>query len=262
MTAQMLARIETEEPAPRLAVLIDADNAQSSVIEGVLAEAAHLGEPIVKRMYGDFTSASLSPWKHVLHKHAIKPMQQFAYTTGKNATDSALIIDAMDLFYTQNFDVFCLVTSDSDFTGLATRLKEGGKKVYGFGKRQTPLAFRNACHQFIFTDALTHNAAQAKPAAPKPKAVPAPAKAAAAAKPPQRFPTRSALDALEQSMDEDGWAHLGQFGGALRKFQPDFAPRMHGHKKLSELIKATDVFVTQERVTPGKAMKNLYFRLR
>lgn len=248
-----LARIGTEEPAARLAVLIDADNAQASVIEDVLTKVAYLGEATVKRMYGDFTSASLAPWKNVLHKHAIKPVQQFAYATGKNATDSALIIDAMDLFYTQNFDVFCLVTSDSDFTGLATRLKEGGKKVYGFGKRQTPKSFQNACDKFIPTDVRPETpAAQTKPSSPK--NAPAP-------KPTPGFPSRLALDALEQSMDNSGWAHLGEFGNRLKQLQPDFDCRNHNAKKLSELIKArTDLFVTEDRPNPGGTMTTLYFR--
>jgi hypothetical protein len=150
-----MARYETNDPSlRRLAVLIDADNAQAAVIDGLLAEVARFGEATVKRIYGDFTSPNSSQWKKVLNQYAIKPVQQFAYTTGKNATDSTMIIDAMDLLYTRRFDGFCLVSSDSDFTGLALRIREEGLTVLGFGEEKTPDAFRNACHKFIFTEIL------------------------------------------------------------------------------------------------------------
>ena len=138
MTPKLVAKIESEAPTLRLAVLIDADNAQAAVIEGLLAEIARFGEATVKRIYGDFTSPASASWRRVLQRFAIKPVQQFAYTSGKNSTDSALIIDAMDLLYTQRFDGFCLVTSDSDFTGLAVRLREAGLTVLGFGSRRPP----------------------------------------------------------------------------------------------------------------------------
>lgn len=156
----------------RLAVLIDADNAQAAVIEALLAEVARFGDATVRRIYGDFTASTSRAWKKVLQRNAIKPVQQFAYSTGKNATDSTLIIDAMDLLYTGNFDGFCLVTSDSDFTGLATRLREAGLMVYGFGERKTPEAFRNACHRFVFVEVLrsggTAEEETPEPAQPKP----------------------------------------------------------------------------------------------
>lgn len=160
VSPRLVAKIEAEEPTLRLAVLIDADNAQAAVIEGLLAEIARFGEATVKRIYGDFTAPTSASWKKVLQQYAIKPIQQFAYTTGKNATDSTLIIDAMDLLYTRKFDGFCLITSDSDFTGLAMRLREEGLTVLGFGEKKTPDAFRNACHKFIFTEFLrpgSHN---------------------------------------------------------------------------------------------------------
>ena len=250
---------DSEFPTGRLAVLIDADNAQASVIDGILAEVARFGEATVKRIYGDFTSASSSGWKRVLQKHAIKPVQQFAYSQGKNATDSTLIIDAMDLLYTRKFDGFCLVTSDSDFTGLATRLREEGLKVFGFGEQKTPDAFRNACHKFIYTEVLRPGrAAGSTPAAAK-KSVPA--KAAPAAAAPQDFPTRFLLDALEQSSDESGWASLGRFGQYLNTLQPDFDSRVYGYKKLSDLVKARkDLFIVEERSTPGQTAKTLYLR--
>jgi uncharacterized LabA/DUF88 family protein len=261
VSPRLIAKIESEEPTARLAVLIDADNAQASVIEGILAEVAKFGEATVKRIYGDFTSPNSSSWKRVLQKYAIKPMQQFAYTTGKNATDSTLIIDAMDLLYTRKFDGFCLVTSDSDFTGLATRLREEGLTVLAFGERKTPEAFRNACHKFIFTEVLRPSVAELEPAIATAKAEPAPAKAAPAPNSTPTFPKNFVLDALEQSSDENGWAHLGTFGSYLTKLQPDFDSRVYGYKKLSDLVKArTDLFITDERTAPGQTMKNLYLR--
>lgn len=267
VSPRLIAKIESEEPTARLAVLIDADNAQASVIEGILAEVARFGESTVKRIYGDFTSQSSSSWKKVLQKYAIKPVQQFAYTTGKNATDSTLIIDAMDLLYTRKFDGFCLVTSDSDFTGLATRLREEGLTVLGFGEHKTPEAFRNACHKFIFTEVLRPSVSEPEPVAVTPKLAAAPAKAATLPTPaptvniPPKFPKKFVLDALEQSSDENGWAHLGTFGSYLTKLQSDFDSRLYGYKKLSDLVKARiDLFVTEERTAPGQTMKNLYLR--
>lgn len=269
VSPRLIAKIESEEPISRLAVLIDADNAQASVIEGILAEVARFGEATVKRIYGDFTSPNSSSWKKVLQKYAIKPVQQFAYTTGKNATDSTLIIDAMDLLYTRKFDGFCLVTSDSDFTGLATRIREEGLMVLGFGEQKTPDAFRNACHKFIFTEVLrpsvaepqgvvANNKAEATPAPAKVTTPPNPAPAVNTA---PKFPKKFVLDALEQSSDENGWAHLGTFGSYLTKLQSDFDSRVYGYKKLSDLVKAkTDLFITEERTVPGQSLKNLYLR--
>src|SRR3990167_448549 len=175
-------KIESEEPTLRLAVLIDADNAQATVIEGLLAEIARFGEATVKRIYGDFTAPTSASWKKVLQQHAIKPVQQFAYSTGKNATDSTLIIDAMDLLYTRKFDGFCLVTSDSDFTGLAMRIREEGLTVFGFGEKKTPDAFRNACHKFIFTEVLRVREDKDKDKDKSPKAAETPADSKAASK--------------------------------------------------------------------------------
>jgi len=173
MTTRTKREIDDEQP--RLAVLIDADNAQPAVIESLLAEVARYGVASVKRIYGDFTSPQLTQWKKVLLRHSINPVQQFAYTSGKNATDSSLIIDAMDLMYTRRFDGFCLVSSDSDFTRLAQRLREEGLTVYGFGERKTPDAFVQACDKFIYTEILRPEAAlepaaEPKPSAPKPTA--------------------------------------------------------------------------------------------
>lgn len=264
VSPRLVAKIESEEPTLRLAVLIDADNAQAAVIEGILAEVARFGEASVKRIYGDFTSSNSSSWKKVLQKYAIKPVQQFAYTTGKNATDSALIIDAMDLLYTRRFDGFCLITSDSDFTGLATRIREEGLMVLGFGEQKTPDAFRNACHKFILTELLRPPVAEPEIASPKADAAPVPsAKSTPATLQSAAFPREFVLAALEQSSDENGWAHLGTFGSYLTKLQPDFDSRIYGFKKLSDLVKAkTDLFITEERLPPGQTQKQLYLRIK
>lgn len=263
VSPRLVAKIESEEPTLRLAVLIDADNAQAAVIEEILAEVARFGEASVKRIYGDFTSPNSSSWKKVLQKYAIKPVQQFAYTTGKNATDSMLIIDAMDLLYTRRLDGFCLITSDSDFTGLATRIREEGLLVLGFGEQKTPDAFRNACNKFILTEVLRRPVAEPE-VAPSKSDTPL----LAATKPSPItlespvFPKEFVLSALEQSSDESGWAHLGTFGSYLTKLQPDFDSRVYGFKKLSDLVKTkTDLFVTEERPSPGdQNQKQLYLR--
>ncbi|MEM9906701.1 MAG: NYN domain-containing protein [Cyanobacteria bacterium P01_D01_bin.44] len=263
VSPRLIAKIESEEPTLRLAVLIDADNAQAAVIEGLLAEVARFGEATVKRIYGDFTTQASSSWKKVLQKYAIKPVQQFAYTTGKNATDSMLIIDAMDLLYTRKFDGFCLVSSDSDFTGLAMRLREEGLTVLGFGEQKTPEAFKNACHKFIFTEVLrpvakTENSAPKEENSKKSRIF---ASSSESHKPKSAFPKAFVLDALEQSSDDEGWANLGTFGSYLTKLQPDFDARMYGYKKLSQLVKAmTDIFVTEERALEGASQKVLYVR--
>jgi uncharacterized LabA/DUF88 family protein len=253
-----------------LAVLIDADNAQATVIEGLLAEVAKFGEATVKRIYGDFTSPASSQWKRVLNKHAIKPVQQFAYTTGKNATDSTLIIDAMDLLYTRRFNGFCLVSSDSDFTGLALRIREEGLIVLGFGERKTPEAFRNACHKFVFTEvlrSLSADKAQTKKTKDKETKQPTPSSSAdqpssdAAPASATDLPREFMLQALEQASDDEGWAHLGTFGSYLTKLQPDFDARLYGYKKLSELVKGeTEIFQTTERKVSGSNSKVLYVR--
>ena len=265
VSPRLVVKNESEEPTLRLAVLIDADNAQAAVIEGLLAEIARFGEATVRRIYGDFTSTSSSAWKKVLQRYAIKPVQQFAYSTGKNATDSALIIDAMDLLYTRRFDGFCLITSDSDFTGLAMRIREEGLTVLGFGEQKTPEAFRNACHKFLFTEVLRPST-QSEPATPSTK-TPKTKKTTQSktsvedTEPKQEFPKKFLLAALEQSVDDTGWAHLGTFGSYLTKLQPDFDSRLFGYKKLSDLVKAkTDIFVTDERQASGSSQKTLFIR--
>jgi hypothetical protein len=201
----------------------------------------------------------------VLQRYAIKPVQQFAYTTGKNATDSTLIIDAMDLLYTRKFDGFCLITSDSDFTGLAMRLREEGLMVLGFGEKKTPEAFRNACHKFVFTEVLRPGTTAES--IDLPQKVKTEKKSASSqtpaetAEPKLKFPKKFVLTALEQSLDDTGWAQLGTFGSYLTKLQPDFDSRLYGYKKLSDLVKAKkDLFVTEERQAAGSNRKALYLR--
>ncbi len=265
VSPRLVAKIESEEPTLRLAVLIDADNAQAAVIEGLIAEISRFGEATVKRIYGDFTAPTSSSWKKVLQKYAIKPVQQFAYTTGKNATDSSMIIDAMDLLYTRNFDGFCIVSSDSDFTGLAIRLREEGLTVLGFGEKKTPDAFRNACHKFIFTEVLRQNNSEdAESLASQDERIQenkSILESESSIKNQNGFPTKFVITALEQSTDDSGWAHLGTFGSYLTKIQPDFDPRLYGYKKLSDLVKAKkDLFINEERQVENSNQRNLYLR--
>lgn len=257
---------ETDDTHLRLAVLIDADNAQATVIEALLAEVARLGDATVRRIYGDFTAPTSASWKKVLQRNAIKPVQQFAYSTGKNSTDSTLIIDAMDLLYTGNFDGFALVTSDSDFTGLAMRLREEGLMVFGFGEKKTPEAFRNACHRFVFVEVLRNSGRATEPESVEPSpagAAIAQPQEAADTSPRPKLPKKFVLSALEQSVDDEGWAHLGTFGNYLNKLQPDFDPRLYGYKKLSDLVRdRTDLFMTEERRPAGSNQRVLYLRAR
>jgi uncharacterized LabA/DUF88 family protein len=215
----------------RLAVLIDADNASSSVVKELLEEVGAYGVPTIKRAYGDWTTSNLSGWKAYLHQHAIQPIQQFAYTHGKNATDSAFIIDAMDLLYAGHVDAFCLVSSDSDFTRLATRLREAGKKVYGLGERKTPQAFIAACDKFIFFEVLKQPvlASDAHPAVPD-------------------LPDLQELllHAVRETTRDNGWARLATLGNFINKTQPSFDARNYGFKKLSDLVRAQSYLVVRD----------------
>ena len=278
MKSRSVARPENDDEQPRLAVLIDADNAQPAVIEGLLAETAKYGVASVKRIYGDFTSTRMTQWKQALLKHSINPVQQFAYTSGKNATDSSLIIDAMDLMYTWRFDGMCLVTSDSDFTRLAQRLREEGLTVYGFGERKTPDAFVQACDKFIYVEVLRSEASASgvPPSPPKP-AKPARKTTKSAAKKPagqaeptaapvaeagkqESLPLRLIRQAIEEASDDQGWAFLGAVGSYLNKVRPDFDSRLYGHKKLSDLLKAHPRhFTVEERAGEGGS-KRFYVR--
>lgn len=231
----------------KLAVLIDADNAQSALIAELLAEVAKYGTAVVKRAYGDWTTSQLKGWKEVLHQYAISPIQQFAYTKGKNSTDSALIIDAMDLLYTGNFDGFCLVSSDSDFTRLATRLRESGLMVIGLGEQsKTPRPFIAACDKFVFTEILRPEPVVAKIAADKPKT----RSARSRAKPQpekERHPLQDMFtNAIEAVSRDSGWAELSVVGTYLAKNDPSFDPRVYGHSRLSQMVKKLDFLTVQE----------------
>ncbi|WP_334179660.1 NYN domain-containing protein [Pseudoxanthomonas sp.] len=274
MKSRQVARPENDDEQPRLAVLIDADNAQPAVIEGLLAETAKYGVASVKRIYGDFTSTRMTQWKQALLKHSINPVQQFAYTSGKNATDSSLIIDAMDLMYTRRFDGFCLVSSDSDFTRLAQRLREEGLTVYGFGERKTPDAFVQACDKFIYVEVLRSEVPAsppptatapakktARPAAKKPavQAEPSAAPAVEQGKP-EPLPLRLIRQAIEDASDDQGWAFLGSVGSYLNKVRPDFDTRLYGHKKLSDLLKAHPRHFAVEERGGDNGVKRIYVR--
>ena len=223
--------------AHKLAVLIDADNAQPSIIEELLAEIAKYGTANVKRIYGDWTGSHLKGWKEVLLKHSIQPIQQFRYTVGKNATDTAMIIDAMDLLYTNKFNGFCIVSSDSDFTKLASRIRESGLVVYGFGEKKTPEAFVSACDKFIYTEVLISKEDDRQSIKQK-----------SANELKQNTKLVNLLrNAVEASSDDSGWAHLAPVGSNIAKQAPDFDPRNYGYKKLGELIAAIKLFETEER---------------
>ena len=221
----------------RLAVLIDADNAQPAIIEGLAREIVKYGVASVKRIYGDWTTPNLSGWKSVLLDHSIQPVQQFRYTVGKNATDSAMIIDAMDLLYTRRFEGFCLVSSDSDFTRLASRIREEGLLVYGFGEEKTPKGFVSACDKFIFTKVLL---AEEDPAVVIRKQETN--KLKGDTKLVNLF--RGALDAAS---DDSGWAHLGAVGQHIAKQAAEFDSRNYGYTKLVDLVSALNLFEIDRR---------------
>ena len=237
-----------------LALLIDGDNASPKIVAGLLAEVAKYGVASVRRIYGDWTKPNLGGWKSCLLEHSIQPIQQFAYTTGKNATDGAMIIDAMDLLNTGRFDGFCIVSSDSDFARLAARIREQGVTVYGFGERKTPRPFVTACDKFVYLDVLQQNGeADAEPAA---KAG-GKANAKKTAKDPQLLATlRAAITAVS---DEEGWADLGAVGSHIAKQLPEFDPRNYGFARLSELVEASGI-ADMERV--GDKQKRAMVRLK
>jgi len=233
------------ENESRLAVLIDADNAPRTALREIMAEVAVYGAATIKRIYGDWTAPNMGSWKPLLLEHAITPFQQYSYTTGKNATDSAMIIDAMDILYSGNCDGFVLVSSDSDFTRLATRLREAGMKVYGMGEKKTPKPFIVACDKFVYIESL--KAAEQRQESPAPVGKSAKKKASQA----QETATLSVRELIAQSVedlaDEDGYAYLGDLGTLLIKKQPDFDSRNYGYAKLSKFIAALDGFELDER---------------
>jgi uncharacterized LabA/DUF88 family protein len=230
------SRMTTDQTGAALAILIDADNANAAIVKGLIDEVARFGRATVRRIYGDWTTPNLGKWKEVLLEHSIQPIQQFAYTKGKNATDSTMIIDAMDLLYADNVEGFCLVSSDSDFTRLASRLKESGKRVYGFGEKKTPQPFVAACDRFIYTEVFTRVEGQQAP----------------------RRKAASELDrdteflelmggAIDDASDDSGWAYLGEVGSILTKKRPDFDSRNYGYSKLSDLLGASQRFEVERQ---------------
>jgi len=221
-----------QQRLPRFAVLIDADNTSPQIAGGLFEEVAKFGEASVRRIYGDFSGPQLKSWSDILQKHAIDPYQQFAYTKGKNASDIALVIDAMDLLHSGRFDGFCLVSSDSDFTRLASRLREQGADVYGFGAQKTPESFRQACRRFIYTENLL------------PETVTSGANTTSKSKSLQ--PPSAAIPILEKAISqiesEDGWVMLGPVGQHISNLFSDFDTRSYGHSKLSDLVRKTGAF--------------------
>jgi uncharacterized LabA/DUF88 family protein len=232
-----------QQRLPRFAVLIDADNTSPQIASGLFEEVAKFGEASVRRIYGDFSNQRLKSWTGILQKYAIDPYQQFAYTTGKNASDIALVIDAMDLLHSGRFDGFCLVSSDSDFTRLASRLREQGADVYGFGAQKTPESFRQACRRFIYTENLLPPAPVSNAsAAPKAKSLQPPSAALPVLK-----------KAIAQAESEDGgWVSLGIVGRQLTNLVSDFDPRTYGFRKLSDLVRETGAFEV-ENAASGRA---------
>jgi uncharacterized LabA/DUF88 family protein len=228
----------------RFAVLIDADNTSPKIVAGLFEEIAKFGEASVRRIYGDFSSPRLRSWSDILQKYAIDPYQQFAYTSGKNASDIALVIDAMDLLHSGRFDGFCLVSSDSDFTRLAARIREQGVDVYGFGEQKTPESFRQACRRFVYTENLLPEAAKlGEPERSN--------ESSTRALEPTSAATPLIRKALAQLDDEEGWVSLGRVGRLLSNMAPDFDPRTYGHAKLSDLIKNAGSFELKREETGG-----------
>lgn len=243
----------------KLAVIIDADNVPSANVKGMMEEIAKYGTPTFKRIYGDWTKPQLGGWKNVLLENAITPIQQYGYTTGKNATDSAMIIDAMDILYTGKVDGFCIVSSDSDFTKLATRLRESGMKVFGFGEKKTPYPFIVACDKFIYMEILKSHEVNATTETATTKST-----RAKKEKPVKTIDVKFInvlMATVNDIADESGWAFLGDVGSLLMKKRPDFDSRNYGYEKLSKLIKSLNKkFEIDERETGKASIKLVYVR--
>ena len=236
-----------------LAVLIDGDNIPSAYIKEMMEEIAKYGNPTIKRIYGDWTRPHLSKWKNLLLENAITPIQQYGYTTGKNATDSAMIIDAMDILYSEKVNGFCLVSSYSDFTRLATRLREAGMQVIGIGERKTPNPFIVACDKFIYIEILKNQSKEAESEN-------------------EKTATKDSVDkitlkeikliatTINDTSDDDGWAFLGDVGSLLQKKQPNFDPRNYGFQKLTPLIKSLGKFEIEQRENPKSKHKLIFVK--
>lgn len=257
----------------KLAVLIDADNVPYSNVKGMMEEITKYGTPTTKRIYADWTRPNANGWKNVLLEHAITPIQQYSYTTGKNSSDSALIIDAMDLLYSGKLDGFCIVSSDSDFTRLATRLREAGMKVIGIGEQKTPKAFISACDRFIFIEVLD---GATKKKSPKKntetdakKSVEKATLKISEKTPPKPLnkidePTIELIEStIDDIADDDGWAFLGDVGNLIVKKKPEFDPRNYGFVKLTPMMKSmTDILEIDERESEKKGIKHVFVKLK
>lgn len=267
----------------KLAVLIDADNVPYSNVKGMMEEIAKFGTPTTKRIYADWTKPNANGWKNVLLEHAITPIQQYSYTVGKNSSDSALIIDAMDLLYSGKLDGFCIVSSDSDFTRLAIRLRESGMKVIGIGEQKTPKPFISACDRFIFIEVLdgaikkTRKTTSAQTKSPKPAATtvitgtkkavdPSNSEQVQQKEAPNKIDGETIElieDTLDAIGDDDGWAFLGDVGNLIVKKKPEFDPRNYGFSKLTPMLKSlTDILEIDERESDKKGIKHVFVRLR
>jgi len=240
-----------QRKAHRLALLIDGDNARPTLIDKIMLEAQKYGALTFKRIYGDWTKPAMHRWKRVLHRHAIQPIQQFQYTRGKNATDSALIIDAMDILHAGQVDGFCLVSSDSDYTRLATRITESGLYVMGIGRKRTPSAFVNACDLFVYTETLLAEQTQAEgqKSAKVGRSCAKKKKKDQAADDQEVEITDLLKEAFEQAVQPDGRAYLGTIGLHLQRMQPEFEPRKYGYKQLSHLVRAQGELFETETVS-------------
>ena len=239
----------------RLAVIIDADNIPYANVKAMMEEIAKYGTPTFKRIYGDWTKPSTSGWKSVLLENAITPIQQYSYTVGKNATDSAMIIDAMDILYTGRVDGFCIVSSDSDFTRLATRLREAGMVVIGIGERKTPEPFITACDKFIYIEILaSDDNVQDQPKSRRPKKSSTPAL--------DKRTVKLIKSSINDLADESGWAFLGEVGTLILKKQPNFDPRNYGFKKLLHFIKSFDGIEVDERQSEAGTSRHVYVRVK
>ncbi len=254
----------------KLAVLIDADNVPYSNVKGMMEEIAKFGTPTTKRIYADWTKPNANGWKSVLLEHAITPIQQYSYTVGKNSSDSAMIIDAMDLLYSDKVDGFCIVSSDSDFTRLAIRLRESGMKVIGIGEKKTPNSFIVACDRFIYIEVLDGAITKARkvvPATKIPKTNNLKSIVVASEKEVVNKIDIHTIELIESTLeaigDDDGWAFLGDVGNLISKKKPEFDPRNYGFSKLTPMLKSlTDILEIDERESDKKGIKYVYVRLR
>jgi len=250
----------------KLAVLIDADNVPYSNVKGMMEEITKYGTPTTKRIYADWTKPNANGWKSVLLEHAITPIQQYSYTVGKNSSDSAMIIDAMDLLYSDKVDGFCIVSSDSDFTRLAIRLRESGMKVIGIGEKKTPNSFIVACDRFIYIEVLDGAIKKKTKKPTTPNTTPADTKKSVEKEITIKIDNQT-IELIEDTIDaigdDDGWAFLGDVGNLIVKKKPEFDPRSFGFTKLTPMLKSlTDILEIDERDSDKKGIKHVYVRLR